>query len=37
LGNESFGGIEDNPYSDNSEKIKNAYLLIYEKIKKDKF
>ena len=36
LGNECFGGTDDNPYSDNSEKIKNAYLLIYEKVNKNK-
>ncbi len=31
--NECFGGIEENPFGDDEEKKKNAYLLIYEKVK----
>lgn len=36
LGNiekECFGGIEQNPFGDDEERKKNAYLLIYEKVK----
>jgi hypothetical protein len=33
MGNECFGGIEENPFGDDEEKKKNAYLLIYEKVK----
>lgn len=32
LKEECFGGVEENPYSENSEKLKNSYILIYEKI-----
>lgn len=35
LGAESFGGIEENPFGDDEEKKKNAYLLFYEKVKKN--
>lgn len=34
LQSECFGGIEENPFGDDEEKKKNAYLLFYEKIKK---
>ena len=29
LGNECFGGIEENPYGDDEDKLKNAYILFY--------
>jgi ubiquitin C-terminal hydrolase len=35
LGAESFGGIEENPFGDDEEKKKNAYLLFYEKVKRN--
>ena len=35
MGTECFGGIEENPFGDDEEKKKNAYLLFYEKVKKN--
>ncbi len=32
LEKECFGGIQENPFGDDEEKKKNAYLLIYQKV-----
>ena len=34
LADECFGGIEENPFGDDEDKKKNAYLLFYQKTRK---